>query len=266
MKKKKNRRVVLKASEENIKKFESEQESEQEREQEREQNRYLFGKFIEWSTWILFLLIISAIIGPLFNVGPFKGVTYKEFFFKSLNNSLNLIKQNIPQILLVIFIFYLIYLVVKFLKTKWIKYRNSVSLLNKKSFKSLLDHYQDGNFSRVLYQTLLTLPFYYYIKIKSGDPFLFFNFSSSIDNADVSFWLLLFPFLVCYYLIKIEFLDTKFDYNQDLYVNQAAASERYGIRYGIYYAILGYVGAALIDFSLSFLYHFIPIAIRIFDF
>ena len=119
MKKKKNRKVVLKASEENIQKLE--------REQEREQNRYLFGKFIEWSTWILFLLIIFAIIGPLFNWGPFKGVTYKEFFFKSLNNSLNLIKQNIPQILLVIFIFYLIYLVVKFLKTKWIKYRNKIS-------------------------------------------------------------------------------------------------------------------------------------------
>jgi hypothetical protein len=139
-------------------------------------------------------------------------------------------------------------------------------LLNKKSFRSLLDHYQDGNFYRVLYQTLLTLPIYYYIKLKSGDPFVFFNFSSSIDNADVSYWLLLFPFLVCYYLIKIEFLDTKFDYNQDVYVNQAAASERCGIKYGIYYAVFGYTGSALIEFSLSFLYHFIPIAIRIFDF
>lgn len=246
MEKKKNRKVVLKASEENIQKFE--------REQKKEQNRYLFGEFIAWLAWILFMLVIFAITGPLFNVGPFTGVTYKEFFFKSLNYSLNLIKQNIPQILLVIFIFYLIYLAIKFLKTKWIKYRNKVSSLNKKSFKSLLDHYQDGNFYRVLYQTLLTLPIYYYIKIKSGEPFVFFNFSSSIDNADVSYWLLLFPFLVCYYLIKIEFLDTKFDYNQDVYVNQSAASERCGIKYGIYYAIFGYIGAALIEFSLSLLY------------
>ena len=253
MEKKKNRKVVLKASKENIIKFQNEQNHEQ---PEKEKNAY------PPNYTILGVIILFAITGPLFNWGPFTGLTYKEFFFKSLN----FIKQNILQILLVIFIFYLIYLAVKLLKTKWIKYRNKVSLLNKKSFKSLLDHYQDGNFYRVLYQTLLTLPLYYYIKIKSGDLFLFFNFSSSIDNADVSYWLLLFPFLVCYYLIKIEFLDTKFDYNQDLYVNQAAASERCGIKYGIYYAIFGYVGAALIDFSLSVLYFLYYIAIRIFNF
>ena len=109
MKKKKNRKVVLKASEENIQKFE--------REQEREQNRYLFGKFIEWSTWILFLLIIFAITGPLFDWGPFRNSPYKEFIIKSFN----FLKDNLFLFIFAVFIIYLIFLIMKFLKSKFHK-------------------------------------------------------------------------------------------------------------------------------------------------
>ena len=115
----------------------------------------------------------------------------------------------------------------------------------------MIDFYQSGNPYRVFYQTLISLPFYYYVKIKADEPFTFFKFKYAIEEADISYWALFIPYLICYYLIKLELLNTNYDFNKRKFVDKDVAAERMGIQYGLFYGSFGYMGAALFDFIIS---------------
>ena len=121
---------------------------------------------------------------------------------------------------------------------------------NLRSFKTLNEYYLNGNVPRVVKQTFITLPFYFYIKFKADEPFTFLFFKSAIEKADISYLTLLIPFLLCSYLIKLEFQNTKFDYIGEKYVDKNAGVQRLGLIYGIWYGLFGWLCSAILDFLL----------------
>jgi hypothetical protein len=142
-------------------------------------------------------------------------------------------------LLLVGLTFSLLFLIFKYLNKK----RLSV---NTRSFHSLNTYYHDGNFSRIIKQALITFPILYFIKIRA-DQLVIFDLSSAIEKAELSYGLIFVPFLICYFLIKTEFMNTNYDYKGDEFVDKASAVQRMGIRYGIFYGIFGWILAFLID-------------------
>ena len=122
-----------------------------------------------------------------------------------------------------------------------------MSSKNLKSFSSLNKHYLDGNFSRIIIQTLITLPILYFIKFKA-DQLVVFDISSALDDADISYLIIFVPYIICYFLVKIEFSNTNYDYEGDKFVDKASGIERMGIIWGIWYGTFGWIGAILIQF------------------
>lgn len=120
------------------------------------------------------------------------------------------------------------------------------SSFNTKSFHSLNKYYHDGNFFRIVKQALITFPILYFIKIRA-DQLAIFDLSSAIEEAELSYGLIFVPFLICYFLIKTEFMNTNYDYKGDEFVDKASAVQRMGILYGIWYGIFGWILAFLID-------------------
>ena len=117
---------------------------------------------------------------------------------------------------------------------------------NFKSFRSLDRYYMSGNLIRLTKQTILTLPFYYYIKFKSGEEFLaFLNIEDVMREADISYFIFIIPFLVCYYFVKLEFLNTEFDLNK--YVDKNAGVAANAFAFGMFYGLFGWVCAAFLD-------------------
>ena len=229
---KKKRKVILKASQKNIDKFKREN---------------------YWKDWVRFLEKIFPII-PLFflfaimsffDFGPFKDVIWLSELSINVFNFLK--EYYISMILLVSLVFLLIFLIDKWNRYKFYTYNK----IDKNSFKSMIDFYQSGNPYRVFYQTLISLPFYYYVKIKADEPLTFFKFKYAIEEADISYWTLFIPYLICYYLIKLELLNTNYDFNKRKFVDKNVAAERMGIQYGLFYGSFGYMGAALIDFIIT---------------
>lgn len=145
---------------------------------------------------------------------------------------------------LIISIFYFIF---QFFKKK-------ASHVDFKSFKSLDSFYMSGNSIRFIKQTILTLPFYYYIKIKSGEHYLaFMNVGSVMREADISYWIFIIPFLLCYFFVKLEFSNTIFDLNNK-YVDKNAGVAANAFAFGTFYGLCGWIGAALFDAVLVILY------------
>ena len=120
------------------------------------------------------------------------------------------------------------------------------STFNTKSFHSLNKYYHDGNFFRIVKQGLITFPILYFIKIRA-DQLAIFDLSSALEEAELSYGLVFVPFLICYFLIKTEFMNTNYDYKGDEFVDKASAVQRMGILYGIWYGIFGWILAFLID-------------------
>ena len=121
---------------------------------------------------------------------------------------------------------------------------------NLRSFKELNEYYGSGNFIRVIKQTILTIPFYFYIKLKADEPFTFLFFYSAVEKADISYWIIIIPYLICYFLIKLEFQNTNFDYIGEKYLDKNAGVQRLGLIYGIWYGLFGWIGSAVLDFLL----------------
>jgi len=132
---------------------------------------------------------------------------------------------------------------------------------NFKSFRSLDRYYMSGNLIRLIKQTILTLPFYYYIKFKSGENFLaFLNIGDVMREADISYFIFIIPFLVCYYFVKLEFLNTEFDLNNK-YVDKNAGVAANAFAFGMFYGLFGWVCAAILDVILIV----IQMALALFD-
>ncbi len=125
---------------------------------------------------------------------------------------------------------------------------------NLRSFKTLNEYYHNGNLPRVIKQTFITLPFYFYIKLKSDEPFSFMFLSSAIEKADISYWSLLIPYFICYYLIRLDFQNTNFDYKGNQYVDKTSGVQRLALMYGIWYGAFGWLGAACIDLLIFGIY------------
>jgi hypothetical protein len=145
---------------------------------------------------------------------------------------------------LIISIFYFIF---QFFKKK-------ASNVDFKSFRSLDSYYMSGNSIRFIKQTILTLPFYYYIKFKSDEDYLaFMNIGSVMREADISYWIFIIPFLICYFFVKLEFSNTEFDLNNK-YVDKNVGVSANAFAFGMFYGLSGWIGAALLDAMLVILY------------
>jgi len=111
-----------------------------------------------------------------------------------------------------------------------------------------------GNSIRFIKQAILTLPFYYYIKFKSDEDYLaFMNIGSVIREADISYWIFIIPFLICYFFVKLEFSNTEFDLNNK-YVDKNVGVSANAFTFGMFYGLSGWIGAALLDAMLVILY------------
>ena len=133
-------------------------------------------------------------------------------------------------------------------------FKNRTSNVDFKSFRSLDSYYMSGNSIRFIKQTILTLPFYYYIKIKSGEDFLaFLNIGDVMREADISYWVFVVPFFICFYLVKLEFLNTNFDLDNK-YVDKNAGVNANAFGFGMFYGLLGWIGAALFDVTIIIIY------------
>ena len=133
-------------------------------------------------------------------------------------------------------------------------FKKRASNVDFKSFRSLDSYYMSGNSIRFIKQTILTLPFYYYIKFKSGEDYLaFMNIGSVMREADISYWIFIIPFLICYFFVKLEFSNTNFDYNKK-YVDKNAGIAANAFAFGMFYGLCGWIGAALFDAMLVILY------------
>ena len=133
-------------------------------------------------------------------------------------------------------------------------FNKKASYVDFKSFKSLDSYYMSGNSIRFIKQAILTLPFYYYIKFKSDEDYLaFMNIGSVMREADISYWIFIIPFLVCYFFVKLEFSNTNFDLNNK-YVDKNAGVAANAFAFGMFYGLCGWIGAALFDAMLVILY------------
>ena len=181
--------------------------------------------------------ILGVLAGPalLFYVLRSYGSTIIEFIKRFTINGFNIF----IGLLLVGLICSVFFLIFKYFDKK-------KSSINTKSFHSLNKYYGDGNFFRIVKQALITFPILYFIKIRA-DQLAIFDLSSAIEDAELSYGLIFVPFLICYFLIKTEFMNTNYDYKGDEFVDKASAVQRMGIIYGIWYGIFGWILAFIID-------------------
>ena len=187
------------------------------------------------------IIIIFAL--GLLGILSKKYLSQTKYYPNFLNDFSPLIEGLIIALLFIILFgvpFYFVILMVEKINIK----------RNLRSFKELNEYYHNGNFARVIKQTFVTLPFYYYIKFKAEEPFTFLFFKSAIEKADISYWTLLIPYLICYFLIKLEFQNTNFDHIGEKYVDKNAGVQRLGLIYGIWYGLFGWIGSVVLDFLL----------------
>jgi hypothetical protein len=177
---------------------------------------------------------------PYSIAGSLIGIPLIFYVWRSYDSTIIEYGFNIfTGLLLVGLIFSVFFLIFKYFDKK-------KSTFNTKSFHSLNKYYHDGNFFRIVKQGLITFPILYFIKIRA-DQLAIFDLSSALEEAELSYGLIFVPFLICYFLIKTEFMNTNYDYKGDEFVDKASAVQRMGILYGIWYGIFGWILAFLID-------------------
>tara|TARA_Y100000389_G_C17366954_1_gene466836 strand:+ start:90 stop:887 length:798 start_codon:yes stop_codon:yes gene_type:complete len=177
---------------------------------------------------------------PYSILGTFIGIPLIFYVWRSYDTTIIEYGFNIfTGLLLVGLICSVFFLIFKYFDKK-------KSTFNTKSFHSLNKYYHDGNFFRIVKQGLITFPILYFIKIRA-DQLAIFDLSSALEEAELSYGLVFVPFLICYFLIKTEFMNTNYDYKGDEFVDKASAVQRMGILYGIWYGIFGWILAFLID-------------------
>ena len=116
-----------------------------------------------------------------------------------------------------------------------------------------------GERSLIIKQTLITLPFYYYIKYVSEENLLWWkHFFKIWKDGQISFLNIVIPliilFFISYKIIYSEFIKTEYDeYMVKEYGNKSKVIHDMSLIFGFEYFIFGILGAALVDFILFLL-------------
>ena len=125
------------------------------------------------------------------------------------------------------------------------------------------DQIVTGERSLIIKQTIITLPFYYYIKIVSEENLLWWkHFFKIWKDGQISFLNLIipliFPLFICYWIVYSDLNKTEYDLDTTEHLDKREAVPQMSRHFGFFYYIYGMLGAALIDFAL-FLLKFLPI-------